>query len=215
MPGAFELPQAARCAGGDRAVRRGRLPRLRDSRGDAALRVHRGVGGARDPGGGGRHRRADGVRRADDRHAGSRRRSAPAAAATTRDSRRRRRRSRWRSSSPPACDEARRLRVMTRVDPTARRRAREAALQMLYQAEVGRAGPQETIVTFWRGARRSRRQDRVDDELRAFANALVEDTLARRRGDRPAACDARAATGGSSAWPSSIGWCCGWPCASC
>ena len=34
---------------------------------------------------------------------------------------------------------------MTRVDPTGRRRARESALQMLYQAEVGRMGPQEAI----------------------------------------------------------------------
>jgi len=65
---------------------------------------------------------------------------------------------------------------MSRVDPTARRKAREAALQMLYQAEVGRAGPQETIVTFWAandpGAE-------IDDESRAFANTLVKDTLAR------------------------------------
>ena len=31
-----------------------------------------------------------------------------------------------------------------------RRRARESALQMLYQAEVGRMGPQETIGSYWR-----------------------------------------------------------------
>ncbi len=37
--------------GRDRAIRRGRLPRLRDSRRDAALRVHLVVGGARDSGG--------------------------------------------------------------------------------------------------------------------------------------------------------------------
>ena len=47
VPGAFELPQAARCAGGDRAVRRHHLSRLRDPRRDAALRVHLGRGGAR------------------------------------------------------------------------------------------------------------------------------------------------------------------------
>ena len=47
MPGAFELPQAARVRGRDRALRRGRLPRLRDSRRDAALRLHRVGGRAR------------------------------------------------------------------------------------------------------------------------------------------------------------------------
>ena len=53
--------------------------------------------------------------------------------------------------SPPAPDEARRLRlVMTRVDAAGRRRARASALQMLYQAEVGRMGPQEAIGAFWR-----------------------------------------------------------------
>ena len=41
VPGAFEMPQAARCARRDRPLRRDRLPRLRDSRRDAALRVHR------------------------------------------------------------------------------------------------------------------------------------------------------------------------------
>ena len=39
---------------------------------------------------------------------------------------------------------------MTRVDSTGRRRARESALQMLYQSEVGRMGPQEAIGAFWR-----------------------------------------------------------------
>ena len=66
--------------------------------------------------------------------------------------------------------------LASRVDPTARRRAREAALQMLYQAEVGRAGPQETIVTYWSA---NDEDGEIDDDGRAFANRLVKDTLAK------------------------------------
>jgi N utilization substance protein B len=65
---------------------------------------------------------------------------------------------------------------MSRVDPTARRRAREAALQMLYQAEVGRAGPQETIVTYWSA---NDEDGEIDDDGRRFANTLVKETLAK------------------------------------
>jgi N utilization substance protein B len=77
---------------------------------------------------------------------------------------------------------------MTRVDPTSRRRARESALQMLYQAEVGRMGPQEAIGTFWRLDRSGEDADEagaedagepIDDDLQAFANNLVRETLAR------------------------------------
>jgi transcription antitermination protein NusB len=66
--------------------------------------------------------------------------------------------------------------VMTRTDPAGRRRAREAALQMLYQSEIGRAGAHEAIVTFWPA---HDPDDEVDEELRTFANALVTDTIAR------------------------------------
>jgi len=65
---------------------------------------------------------------------------------------------------------------MSRVDPAARHRAREAALQMLYQAEVGRAGPQETIVTFWPT---HDPDSEVDGDQRLFANTLVKETLSR------------------------------------
>jgi transcription antitermination protein NusB len=65
---------------------------------------------------------------------------------------------------------------MTRVDPAARHRAREAALQMLYQAEIGRAGADETIVTYWPA---SDPDGGVDENARAFANGLVRETLAR------------------------------------
>ena len=76
---------------------------------------------------------------------------------------------------------------MTRVDPTGRRRARESALQMLYQSEVGRMGPQEAIAAFWRivpedgsvAATSDEIGAEVDDDLRAFANDLVRETLAR------------------------------------
>jgi N utilization substance protein B len=75
------------------------------------------------------------------------------------------------------------------VDGGARRRAREAALQMLYQWEVGRAPTPEIVRTYWAG--RDAPPD-PEDELadatpdaalveneRAFANALVEGTVAR------------------------------------
>jgi transcription antitermination protein NusB len=68
--------------------------------------------------------------------------------------------------------------IMSRVDPAARHRARESALQMLYQSEVGRAGLQETIVSFWPS---NDPDDEVDPELRLFANTLVKETLARRQ----------------------------------
>jgi N utilization substance protein B len=66
---------------------------------------------------------------------------------------------------------------MNAVDPQARHRAREAALQMLYQCEVGRAGPDESIATFW-GSRDA--DDRLPDRFREFANRLVRGTLERR-----------------------------------
>jgi N utilization substance protein B len=65
---------------------------------------------------------------------------------------------------------------MTRVDTSGRHRAREAALQMLYQSEVGRTDACETIATYW-PAHDPRGE--VDDELRGFANGLVTDTMAR------------------------------------
>ena len=63
---------------------------------------------------------------------------------------------------------------MTRNDPAGRRRGREAALQMLYQWEVGRVGAHEAIVSYWpsRDAK-----GEVPEELRAFANRLVKGTI--------------------------------------
>lgn len=62
------------------------------------------------------------------------------------------------------------------VDRAGRHRAREAALQMLYQWEVGRASAHEAIVTYWP----SRDRDEVlPDELQTFANGLVRGTIDR------------------------------------
>jgi transcription antitermination protein NusB len=65
---------------------------------------------------------------------------------------------------------------MTRADPAGRRRAREAALQMLYQWEIGRTGVHEAIVTYWPARDPS---DDLSEELRTFANGLVRGTVDR------------------------------------
>ena len=65
---------------------------------------------------------------------------------------------------------------MTSVDITARRRARAAALQMLYQSEVGRATAHEAIETYWPA---HDPDAEVPEPLREFANALVHGTLER------------------------------------
>jgi N utilization substance protein B len=65
---------------------------------------------------------------------------------------------------------------MSRVDVAGRRRAREAALQMLYQWEVGRTGAHEAVATYWPA------QDpdsEIGEELRTFANGLVRGTIER------------------------------------
>jgi N utilization substance protein B len=64
---------------------------------------------------------------------------------------------------------------VTRADAAGLRRAREAALQMLYQCEVGRTGAAEAILTYWPSRDPG---GEVDDERRAFANRLVTGTLA-------------------------------------
>jgi N utilization substance protein B len=54
-----------------------------------------------------------------------------------------------------------------------RRRAREAALQMLYQWEVGRTEPDLVVQSFWAGHGAT-----AVEETRAFANELVHGTIA-------------------------------------
>jgi N utilization substance protein B len=80
---------------------------------------------------------------------------------------------------------------MTTIDPGGLRRARAAALQMLYQTEVGRVSAHEAIVTYWRSrdgeqtaepeaASEGERSDgELTEALRDFANGLVNGTVAR------------------------------------
>jgi N utilization substance protein B len=66
---------------------------------------------------------------------------------------------------------------MTPVDAQAKRRAREAALQMLYQCDVGRAGAYESIKSYWA----TRDDERtLTGDLREFADGVVRGTLDRR-----------------------------------
>jgi transcription antitermination protein NusB len=65
---------------------------------------------------------------------------------------------------------------MTGGDPGNRRRAREAALQMLYQWEVGRATPHEAISTYWPT---HDADQELPEPLRQFANDLVHGTIGR------------------------------------
>lgn len=65
---------------------------------------------------------------------------------------------------------------MTSGQARARRRAREAALQMLYRWEIGRMSPADAILSYWPA------QDDVEDladEHREFANTLVLGTCGR------------------------------------
>jgi N utilization substance protein B len=76
---------------------------------------------------------------------------------------------------------------MSPVDGAARHRARAAALQMLYQWEVGRVSPHEAVRSYWPGrdAPPSPEDEHadaspdvmVDEENRAFANRLVAGTI--------------------------------------
>jgi transcription antitermination protein NusB len=65
---------------------------------------------------------------------------------------------------------------MTPGEAAGRRAAREAALQMLYQCEVGRAGAFEAIATYWPSREA---EGALDDPYRDFADGLVRGTLAR------------------------------------
>ena len=63
------------------------------------------------------------------------------------------------------------------AETTGRRQAREAALRMLYQSEVGKSGAFESIASYWL----ARDEDeQLDEPLREFANSLVRGVLDRR-----------------------------------
>jgi N utilization substance protein B len=65
---------------------------------------------------------------------------------------------------------------MNLADATVRHRAREAALQMLYQSEIGRTGAYEAIATYWPSRDP---EESLPDSAREFANGLVRGTLSR------------------------------------
>jgi N utilization substance protein B len=75
------------------------------------------------------------------------------------------------------------------IDPASRHRAREAALQMLYQWEVGRVSAHEEVRTYWPGRDAPPSPDdehadavpdvAVDETNRTWANALVAGTIER------------------------------------
>ncbi len=79
---------------------------------------------------------------------------------------------------------------MKGVDPASRHKAREAALQMLYQSEVGRVATDEAVRTYWTGRDAPPSPDdehadqtaeqAVDERGRTFANALVTGTIGRQ-----------------------------------
>jgi N utilization substance protein B len=62
-------------------------------------------------------------------------------------------------------------------ETTGRHQAREAALRMLYQSEVGKAGAFESISTYW-PARDD--DEQLDEPRREFANGLVRGVLDRQ-----------------------------------
>jgi transcription antitermination protein NusB len=66
---------------------------------------------------------------------------------------------------------------MKPAEATARRRAREAALQMLYQWEVGRTSPGDSILSYWPAQEDAAAA--LSEEHREFANALVRGTTQR------------------------------------
>jgi N utilization substance protein B len=62
-----------------------------------------------------------------------------------------------------------------RVENDRRHRAREAAVQMLYQWEIGQASMTEVLSTFWQGPGAS---ETLADEQRAFAAQLSSGVVA-------------------------------------
>ena len=78
---------------------------------------------------------------------------------------------------------------MSTIDGAARHRARKAALQMLYQWEVGRVSAHEAVRTYWPGrdappSEEDEHADAVPDVVvsendRTWANALVAGTISR------------------------------------
>lgn len=55
-----------------------------------------------------------------------------------------------------------------------RRKSRELAMQMLFQADIGRQGPDDVQATFWKAA------DQVEPEVRGFAEDLFRVAVVRK-----------------------------------
>jgi len=55
-----------------------------------------------------------------------------------------------------------------------RRKSRELAMQMLYQADIGRQGPDDVQATFWKAG------DPVEPEVRSFAEDIFRVAVARQ-----------------------------------
>jgi N utilization substance protein B len=55
-----------------------------------------------------------------------------------------------------------------------RRKSRELAMQMLYQAEIGKQNPDQVRANFWKAA------DEVEPEVRAFAEELFSAAIERQ-----------------------------------
>lgn len=64
---------------------------------------------------------------------------------------------------------------MNPAEAAGRRAGREAALQMLYQCEVGRTAPVEAIATYWPS-----REQAIDECYQEFANGLLRGTVAKQ-----------------------------------
>ena len=94
-------------------------------------------------------------------------------------------------------------RSMTRTRKDPRHRAREAALQILYQWEIGGGDIDDAADTLFHAA--VARREPPPDELRAFATELARDTVERLHDDRSADRRHRPSAGGPSAWRCSIG----------
>ena len=196
MPGAFELPQAARCAAETGrfdavvclgCVIRGETPHfeyissavahgIMEAAGETGVPIAFGVL-TTDTEAQAEARAGERARQQGMRGRGRGDRDGGAVPAAGRQPRRAR---------PPHVVRVRagaRERPMTRVDAAGRRRARRP-LQMLYQAEVGRAGAARgDRRRYWPSPRRPRRRARTQP-LREFANGLVRGTIARVGGDR-------------------------------
>jgi len=65
---------------------------------------------------------------------------------------------------------------MTPADRASKRRAREAALQMLYQWEIARSSVHEAIATYWPAHDPN---GEVSEDLRTFANGVVHGVVER------------------------------------